>query len=185
MRFTAVAGLVLFLAPAAHGVITELLPLRKVVQSANYVCVAKVDQFFPDKPAMVLAVQEDLRGKNPFRKMPVVLEGDDEAKKLKHVPQLLKRLAPDLPLILFVTDTKEQLLALTYTNGTWMQLVGTRTGADTAVWRLTRGEPYLRRTFSGATAELRQLLVDALAGKKKLPDFNEKETPGFGPEVTK
>ena len=102
MRSAVAALMLLVVAPAGHGLITELLPLRKVVQSANYICVAKVEQFFPDKPAMVLTVQEDLRGKNPFRKMPVVLQGNDEAKKLKHVPQLLKRLAPDLPLVLFV-----------------------------------------------------------------------------------
>jgi hypothetical protein len=190
MRFPALAAFALLIsAPMVHGVITALLPLRDVVQAANYVCVAKVDQFLPDKPAMVLTVQEDLRGKNPFRKMPVVLQGDDEAKKLNHVPQLLKRLGPDLPLILFVTDNntdnKQQLLALTYTNGTWMQLVGKRTGDGTAVWSLTHGEPYLRRTFSGTTAELRQVLVDALAGKKRLPDINKAESPGFGPEVSK
>jgi hypothetical protein len=175
----------LLVAATAHGVITVLLPLRDVVQQANYVCVAKVEQFLPDKPAMVLAVQEELRGKSPFRKMPVVLQGDEEAKKLNHVPQLLKRLAPDLPLVVFITDRKEQLLALVYTNGTWMQFVGRRTGESTAVWTLTHGEPYLRRTFSGTTAELTQTLKDALAGKKRLPDINKEETPGFGPVVSK
>jgi hypothetical protein len=186
MRRLSFLALAVFVAvPAAYGVITVLLPLRDVVQQANFICVAKVGQFLPDKPAMVLTIHDDLRGKSPFRKMPVLLQGNDEAKKLNHVPQLLKRLAPDLPLVMFITDRKEQLLALVYTNGTWMQLVGKRTGDSTAVWSLTHGEPYLRRTFSGTTAELTQTLKDALAGKKRLPDINEQETPGFGPEVAK
>ena len=50
-------------------------------------------------------------------------------------------------------------------------------------WSLTHGEPTLRRTYTGTTAELRQLLIDHLAGKAKLPMANQKEPPGFGPEV--
>ena len=145
--------------------------------------VAKVEKLYPEKPAMLLNVEDDLKGKLPFRKLPVHLKGDTEANKLNHVPQLLKRLAGDLPIILFVEEKDKKLTALAYTNGTWMQLVGDKTGADTAVWSLTHGEPYLRRTYKGTTAELKQTLIAVLAGKKRAPEIDKKETPGFGPEV--
>lgn len=47
--------------------------------------------------------------------------------------------------------------------------------------RFAQGEPYLRATFKGTTAELNKILVDHQAGKGKLPD-PVKEEPGFGPE---
>ena len=47
----------------------------------------------------------------------------------------------------------------------------------------THLEPYLRRTYKGTTAEMKQVVVDALAGKAEPPDPNQKEKPGIGPEV--
>lgn len=172
----------------AWAVITALLPLQDVIRSSHYIVVAKVEKFYPEKPAMLLHVDEDLKGKMPFRKLGVHLKGDSEAEKLKHVPQLLKRLGPDLPLILFVEDkgvkdkNDNKLMALAYTNGTWMQLVGDRSG-DTVVWSLTHGEPYLRRTFKGTTKDLQQTLIDVLAGKKRAPAIDKNAEPGFGPEL--
>jgi hypothetical protein len=177
-------GVALALAsPFAYGVIMAPLPLRDVVQQSHYICVTRVEQFFPDKPAMLLAVEEDLRGKMSLRKLPVLIKADEDGQKLNHVPQLLKRLAPKLPIVMFIEDRKDRFVALAYTNGTWMQMVAQKGDADAAVWILTHGEPYLRRTFKGPTAEMRQVLIDAIAGKKRLPAINEKETPGFGPEV--
>src|SRR5262249_11845869 len=37
-------------------------------------------------------------------------------------------------------------------------------------------------SFKGTTAEMRQLVIDYLAGKRKAPELDEKEAPGFGPE---
>ena len=184
--FSLVVGF-LVLTPVAFAVIQAVLPLRDCVKQADYLFIAKVEAYYPDKPAMVLKVEEQLRGKAPFEKIPVNLKGDAEAEKLQHVPQLLKRLGLDLPLVFFVSKTAKagDYTALVFTNGTWMQFSGSKAGSDTPVWRLTHGEPYLRRTFKGTTAELRQVLVEAVAGKRRLPDYNEKETPGFGPELEK
>ncbi len=181
---TTLAGVtMLILAPMAFSVIKALTPLRTFIKDAQYIAVAKVDSLYPDKPAMVLLVQDDVKGKLPFRKLPIHLKGDTEAEKLDHPALLLKRLAPDLPLVLFVNQVGSKLTAFAYTNGTWIQLVGDKTGADTAILSLTHGEPYLRRTFKGTTDELLATLRDGIAGKKKLPEPNAKEAPGFGPEV--
>src|SRR5262249_22198305 len=125
---------------------------------------------------------ENLKGKAPIEKLPVLFKGDAEAKKGDHIPKILKRVAPKLPLVLFVLQRQKRYTAFAYTNGTWFQMVGVE--ADGRVrWSLTHGEPYLRKTFKGGTADLRRIIVDSLSGKSKPPEPDTKEKPGFGPEV--
>jgi outer membrane protein assembly factor BamB len=184
-RLLLAALAMLALTASALAIIKALLPLDALVTVSQVIVVAKIEKVDAHTPLVVMAVQEDLKGKAAFRKLMVDFKGDDEAKKLDHVPQLLKRVAPELPVILFLNPRDKSITGFAYTNGTWFQLLGQQTGdASQVAWRLTHGEPYLRRTYKGPTAELRQLVIDKLAGKGKLPAVNEKEEPGFGPEAT-
>src|SRR5262249_38453594 len=100
----------------------------------------------------------------------------------KHTPQMLRRLAKDLPVVLFVArGQKGDYIAFGYTNGTWFQLLGHKDG-EAVRWAFTHAEPYLRRTFKGTTAELRRGLEGAQKGKKP-PAPDPKAEPGLGPEV--
>jgi outer membrane protein assembly factor BamB len=174
-------GLLLAATPA-HALITSLTPLRGVLEQSTFIVAATVESMDADKPAMVLVVDEDLKGKLPVRKLPVLFKGDAEAKKHNHVPQILKRVAPKLPLLLFILQKDKKYTAFAYTNGTWFQILGVE--ADGTVrWSFTHGEPYLRKTFKDGTADLKQIVVDGLAGKKEPPKPNSKEKPGFGPEA--
>src|SRR5262249_52290842 len=149
---------------------------------SQLIFVARVAVLDPDKPSVVLTIDEHLKGKAAFEKLPINLTGDSEAKKLKHTPQLLKRLAPKLRVILFATKSDKKYTAFAYTNGTWFQLIGEE--EDKSVrWSFTHCEPYLRRTFKGGTADLKQILEEGLSGKKKPPDPDPKEKPGLGPEA--
>ncbi len=174
----------LLAAQTAWAVIMRLVPLREVLAESQYIALVKVERLDPDKPAVVLTVEEDFKGKAPFRRLPINLEGDSEAKKDGHTAKLLKRLAPELPLVLFVNERGQRYTAFFYTNGTWFQALGHKS-EDAVRWGFTHCEPYLRRTFKGTTAELRTLVVDGLAGKRKPPEPDEKEPPGLGPEVQK
>ncbi|HXG08932.1 MAG TPA: hypothetical protein VNK04_04015, partial [Gemmataceae bacterium] len=177
----AVAGLA---AQRTEAFITTLTPLRGILADSQFIFTVKVDALDPDRPSVVLIVDEDLKGKAPFRRLPVNLTGDQAAQKAKHPAQLLKRLAPKLPLVVFVRQRGDRFDALAYTNGTWFQMVGHRSSDTDAVrWAFTHCEPYLRRTFKGTTAELRQVIGDALAGKKTPPEPDPREPPGLGPEV--
>jgi outer membrane protein assembly factor BamB len=176
-------GLVLALAclPApAQAFIEKLTNLGDVISQSDLIFLAKVESVDPAKPSTVLTFQQDLKGKSDVRRMPINLTGDKE----KHTPQLLKRLAPGLPVVVFLTDlpdsNKKQVLV--FSNGCWFQVLGHPDGQATR-WAFTHIEIYLRRTFAGTTAEMQQLVTDALAGKKKPPPANPKEPPGFGPEV--
>src|SRR5262245_26139191 len=101
----------LLLVPATtHALILRLTPLGDVLKEGQYICVANVEKLYPEKPAAVLVVTEDLKGKLPFRRLPVNLAGDAEGKKLDHPAQILKRLAPDLPVVLFANHFGKNLI---------------------------------------------------------------------------
>jgi outer membrane protein assembly factor BamB len=171
--------------PSAFAVITRLTPLSEILKDQQYICLARVDKLDPQKPAVVLSVAEDFKGKLPYRRLPVNLKGDSEARKHDHVAQLLKRLAPDLPVILFANPRGKRLTVFAFSNGTWFQLIGQQVPErkDAVVLGFTHCEPFLRRTFKGTTAELRQVIADGLSGKRKPPAPDIKEPPGLGPEI--
>jgi outer membrane protein assembly factor BamB len=172
----------LALVGSARALIDKPYPLKAVLAESQLVFVARVDSLDPDKPAAVLAIDEDLKGKAAFRRLPVNLTGDADAVKSKQTPQLLKRLAPKLPVIVFATERDKGYFALCYTNGTWFLLRGEKDD-DKVRWSFNHFEPYLRRTFKGTTEEMKQTVADAIANKKDPPDVDKKEKPGIGPEV--
>lgn len=178
------SALLLFVSQSAWAVIIALYPLKSVLADEKLVFIARVESIDPDKPAMVLQVVDTIRDKVPFKRMPVNLKGDQEAAKEKQTAALLKRLTKDLTLIVFAHMRSNRYYAMAYTNGTWFQMIGYIGDEPTKVtWAFLHCEPYLRRTFKGTTAELKQIIIDSLAGKKEPPEVDEKEKPGLGPEV--
>lgn len=166
---------------AAYAFIQAKFPLQSLLDSSDYILLAKVERLDPTKPAAVLTVERSLKGEVPFQRIPINLTGDKE----HHSPELLRRLAPDLPVVVCVKKQDKgeyPLMILAYSNGTWFQVLGKADGNETR-WAFTHCEIYLRRTFKGTTAELQQTITDALSGKQKPPPYNPKEPPGFGPEV--
>jgi hypothetical protein len=173
------------LAPTSWAYIQKLMSLKEVIEDhADYIFVAKVERIDPQRPAMVLTVAEHLKGKAPYERLPINLTGDKDSDKDKHVPKLLKRVAPDLPMIVFVNKASpDKPMALAYTNGTWLQLLGYADG-EKVTWAFTHCEIYLRRTYRGTTDELKNVLTAALTKKKRPPPPDAKVAPGFGPELT-
>ncbi len=184
-QFTAIllaaAGFIFFRPQPALALIERLTPLAAILDDSDEVFVARFDRIDAEKPTAVLIWEKDLVGKTAFRRLPVNLTGDKE----KHTPDFLKRIAPKLPVVLFVTHQRDdKYLALGYTEGTWFQMIGTRTeDGKNARWVFTHCEIYLRRTYTGTTKEMISVVTDAVAGKKKPPRPNPKEPPGFGPEL--
>lgn len=179
-----VAGIAcLVLVSQSFAVITGRLPLKDVLADNEFIFVAKVEKLYPEKPAMILSVVEELKGKMPVRKLPVNLGARRDGKK--DLPVLLKRVAVDLPVLLFVKQRADEEVWETFlfTNGSWFHLLGQKREDGSSTWSFLNGEPYLRRTFKGTTAELRQVVIDALSGKKEPPAPNDNEPKGYGPEV--
>ena len=172
-----------------RAVITANTPLKQVVDGAPLIFVAKVQEILPDKPAMVLKQDENLKGEANFGRMPINLTGDAEATKGKHTQVVLDRVEKDLPIVVIVAAKKgKNYSAFGYTNGTWFQMEGRaeqQDGKDVVRWSLRHCEPYLRRTFKGTTADLKTIIIDAVKNKKEPPLPNEKEEPGFGDPIKK
>ena len=168
---------VLLSQPCAWAFIQKLFPLQEFIDDSDFLFTATVEKVDADKPSAVLVLGENLKGESPFKRIPINLTGD----KQKHTPQLLKRIAADVPLVVGIKKQPDgKLMMLAYTNGTWFQTLG-QTEGDQTRWAFTHCEIYLRRTFNGTTAELKQMVADVLAGKIKSPPANPKEAPGFGP----
>src|SRR5262249_30333137 len=154
----------------------------------HYVLVAKVKSLDGNK--LVLVVEQDLKGKAPFRELHIDMgKGNRTAEKEGHQQLLRKRLPRGLPLVVFcnqrvVEEPEAHTAACVYTNGTWFQVIGAGPTPQAQGWVFIQAEPAARRTFKGPTAELRQIIIEALVGKKAPPPPNWKEPPGFGPEVT-
>ena len=177
----------LFLARSAWALIPVTPPsIDGGIKVSKYVLVAKVKSLELNK--LVLVVHEDLKGKAPFRELHVDLTPTRRlAAQLDHGELLRERLARGLPLVVFcnqrsVEPPEAHTAAFAYTNGTWFQLIGTGPKQQAQGWVFIKTEPTGRRAFTGTTAELRQIVIDALAGKKPPPP-NPKEPPGLGPEV--
>jgi hypothetical protein len=177
----------------APAVIKATSPLRLFVRDATQIVQVRVTRFEPDSNRLVFEVQQDLKSKTESPTMNVVwkLEPDSKWEGIRTLPRLLKSFGPDQEAILFINDTggfwhnagneRKNPIAFGFTNGSWFCLESKRLDNGKLLWQLAQGEPYLRTTFKGTTAELNKVLVDHLAGKGKLPD-PVKEEPGFGPE---
>ncbi len=176
----------LVLAVPAQAVILRLVSLQEVLEGEQLIFVAAVDTVLPDRPALVLKLDEKLKGDPPFDRLPVNMTGDDEAKKGEHAKLMLDRLDPGRKVVVFASKKGKRYNAMAFTDGTWLSLQGAiDDDGKTVRWAFLHGEPYLRRTFKGTTAELRQVCVDGLAKKAAPPAPNEKEPPGFGPPAKK
>ena len=178
-----IAGLLAlpFFSAPAWAVIKNVVHLRSVLASEEMIFFAKVEKIDPARPAVVFTVGEALKGKPQFGRMPVNMTGDAEAKREKHTEKILKRLGPDLNVVMFVSKRGPRYLAFVYSNGTWFQMEGRGDKPEEVKWSFLHGEPYLRRTFKGATDDLTKAVRDGLANKP-VPAPDEKAEPGFGPE---
>ncbi len=180
-------------ASEARGVIKATSPLKLFVRDGTQIVQVKVTKFDPDNSRLVFEVEEQLKGKLEQRSMNVVwkIEADSKWEGILALPRLLKCFGPDQRAILFINDAggfwhnkgneRKNPIAFGFINGSWFCLESTKQDDGKLLWRLAQGEPHLRTTFKGTTAELNKVLVDHLASKGGLPEPVKAE-PGFGPE---
>ncbi|MBA4063877.1 MAG: hypothetical protein C0501_09230 [Isosphaera sp.] len=181
----ALAALLLPAAPAP-AVITKLTPLAEVLDGDDFIFVAAVGKLDPDKPSAVFTVEKKLKGDPPFDRLPVNMTGNDEAKKAGDTKTVLDRLGGDRKVVFFVSKRGKRYNAKAFVEGSWFSVQGTEDEADKVVrWAFQNGEPFLRRTFKGTSAELVKAVEDGLAKRAKPPAPDEKEKPGYGPPAEK
>ena len=178
---------VLVLADSSNAKITNPVTLEQLVKDQPLIFTAKIIEFLPDKPGLVFAPVDKLRGEFQFERVPVNLAGDKEAIDEKQPALLLERLEKELPIVVFAGRRGRTIDAVAYTNGTWIRLAGqVEKEGDKEItrWRFLHCETYFRRTFKGTTQEMIDAVKSGLKGGK-LPAYNEKEEPGYGPPLKK
>jgi hypothetical protein len=178
-RSLLMSAVVAFGAASAFAFIQNLFPLQEFIDDSDYLFSATIEKVDPAKPSAVIVLKDHLKGDAPFQRIPINLTGD----KQKHTPQLLKRVAADLPVVVGVKKQPDgKFMMLVFTNGTWFQVLGQTEDGQTR-WAFTHCEIYLRRTYAGTTDDLKKIITDVLEGKAKAPAPNAKEPAGFGPVI--
>ena len=112
------------------------------------------------------------------------MKGITNPKTVGYIPNVTKRFATDSVSLWFVAPPFGKVItARVYSEGTWMTLTGTAVEKDKIAWKLSSGEPFLRGTFKGTSAELEKVLREHFDKKAPLPAVDEKEKAGYGPEL--
>ena len=192
-HFTRLTALALFAllvsATAVYAVITKLTPLAEVLESDQFIFTAKAEKLDPDnkdRPTATFALGKKLKGEPPFDRVPVNMTGDDEGKKAGDTKTIFDRLDGTRELVFFVRKQGKIYNAKVFVEGSWFSIYGTLDAdGKTVRWAFLHGEPLLRRTFKGTSAEMVKTVEDSLAKKAKPPEPDEKEKGGYGPIVGK
>ncbi len=186
MRFLSALALIALTSLTSEAVIMKLTPLAEVLETEDFIFVAKLEKLDTEKPLAVFQLSKKLKGDAPFDRIAVNMSGNAEAKKKNDTKAINERLDTTRPVVLFVSKRGKKYNAMAFVEGTWFSLQGTIDDTDkTLRWGFQNGEPYLRRTFKGTSAELIQVIEDGLSKKAKPPEPNEKEEPGYGPVAEK
>jgi hypothetical protein len=181
-RFIQATLTALVCAAPTYAVIQRTIPLKDVLNGETFIFTARIEKLDVAGKAMSLMVGEYFKARFPFEGFTVDLHGDAEAEKTKQSAQMIERLAPKLEFVVFGSTRASRTTLYGFTNGTWFQITGLAGAQNLA---FTHFEPYLRRTFKGTTAELKQAVIDGLSGKKEPPPPDPKEPPGIGPPLKK
>lgn len=171
----------------AQAKIMRPVSMESLVSDQPMILVAKVSEWLPEKPGMVLVPTTILKGKFTFERIPVLLVGDKEAADEKQVPLVLERLDRDVSIVLFASQRGKIFDVIGFTNGTWLHFNGRveqQDGKDVTRWQFMHAETYFTRTFRGTTDEIIKAIQGGIKGEK-LPAYDEKAEPGFGPPLRK
>lgn len=173
------ALLLLAMAGRASAVIERLMPLANIIADSDTIYMARVDKLDVTRQAMVLAVEQVIKGKAEQQRFTVPLASSD----VKQTQEMLQRLAENQQIMIFSTDLGGRVLALGFTRGTWFQLTA-QGDAAARRWSFMHIEPYLRRAWKDEqTDKLRDVVAGVIGGTVKPPEPDPKEAPGMGPVV--
>ncbi len=179
-------ALLLAVGSPALAVIMKLTLLAEVIENDDHIFVATIERIDPERPAVVFKIEKVLKGKPTYDRIPVNMTGSAEAQKAGDTKTILERLDSDRKVVFFVGKRGKNHNAKVFVEGSWFSVSGAEDPTDKMVrWAFQNGEPFLRRTFKGTSAELIQVIEDGLAKKAKPPQPDEKEKPGYGPPAAK
>ena len=182
LSFVTALALLLLSRSQAHAVVEAEMPLTQLVKDSQVIALARLEQVDAEKGRGSLIIERTLRGGDLPADIPIKLLGSDagEGRPL----DMLERVNSGTTLVLFLSSlSAQEHQAFAYSNGSWFKLRGVG-GLDQLKLLFVQGEPYLRRTFHGETAELTKLLDSHLAGMGELPGLDKSAKAMLGPKQT-
>lgn len=186
-RSSMIGALILLLGPSPlDAMIVRKYPMKEVLKQSQYIFEGQVKAVDAQRQRFVIEPARELKGRSPFSRLNLNLK---VSAKKGDPGILLKRVRDGHPVVIFGTRVRGDFFFLGYTDGTWFSMGSKSVPSEDpakrapAVCAFRCCELYLRRTYSGKTAELLTLLPDVLAGKKPAPAYDPKIKPGVGPEL--
>jgi hypothetical protein len=170
----------LLLASPARALNQRTYPLQELVRDSEFIGLGRAVAVDIPKMRAALLVEESLKGEVAYKWMALNVAPGGWG----HPPAMIRRLGAGVPIVFFAARVKGRHVVLGYTNGTWFQITAPDgPDPDHLPWTFTHIEVFLRRTFTGTTAEMEALLRDVIAGKRDAPPPNPGAGAGMGPEA--
>ncbi|HEY3283715.1 MAG TPA: hypothetical protein VGN26_15725 [Armatimonadota bacterium] len=152
-------------------------PLREVIADTPSILLGRVVVADRDDLRAVLVLDEPLKGKAPLKWMGIDLRTGGWG----HPSILSRRLAPGMPVVVFLSTAASRRVAICFANDTWFKATAPL-GAipDRQPWGLADIEVHLARTFSGKAEALAERVKAIVSGQDSTPDPEPRyqATPG-------
>jgi len=151
----------LLCSPAA-AVIKVEMPVSKIYGTSKAVYVCKVSAVNPDNRVVDVSVTTVLRGDSP---------GDRLRVQIVSPAEIIKKVAADKPMVLFVGKARGGSMAVLHLADTWL-LAKRVANSSPQVWRVVQKHD-AKQTFPGRTVALLRLVREIAVGKGTILDKTE------------
>lgn len=161
-------GMIGVLAFRSLAFIERQYTIEEVVEASTHILFGRIGTVDKTKQRIIVLVEKGVKGKSEFQQINVnVAVGDVRAGQ--STPEiLLQRVKADQPAIVFYEDQAGRLAGLVYTENTWFQIFGSRSGDPNKVWwNFSHIEIHMHRTYQGDSRKFQQL-VEAMASGRQL-----------------
>lgn len=154
----------------AEAMVEREYTLQEVIDSCIFIVFGKVTSVDQKRKRAIFALEEELKGKSPFKTFKMNVAVGDSRGRLSSPKLMMEKLAVGAPVIFFYRRSvirPSYLKGLGHVSGTWFQMYTTDTAGKGKVWwNFTHIEAYMHRTYKGSTENFRKVVRAALAGKK-------------------
>ncbi len=181
--FCSLLLIVSLVAVPASALHQRIYPLAELIRISDCIAVGRVAAADIPRMRAALHLDEKLKGAAPYRWIALNVAPGGWG----HPTAMIRRLGAGQRFVSFSARVRNRHVLVGYSNGTWFQITAAHApeekDADRLSWSFTHIEVYLRRTFQGSTAELEQVVREALAGRREAPAPDPAARPGMGPET--
>jgi len=163
---TFTAALVAVFVSRVSAYVERMYALQEVLDECSNISVGKVEKVDTQKKQVVVKMERDLKGTNPYPKIQI----NTNTSLPQFIPYMMAKIKPGQTVVFFWKKEGSSLACLAYMDNFWIQIYGEHMAdASQMWWRQTHIEIRFNRTWRKSVNELINVLPDILAGKAKAP----------------